>query len=336
MWSSNNFARLMSAMAHPNRDRDEFDRVLLRNESSRMVIDVIFQEPCAESRLGGRVVDILNVYPSGTSLRSSSTQFLRSMASAQRTNRDVSAAAQAQLDSSRTQLASVERQWETSCADSVSRHRDYLRRFALLLEAKVQKEQSLLSEADVRRRAQMFAAAALTGTAPLPPSTSGGRSTASGLFDDAMSAEPVAKRPKAAPHTRRPKLAQSAAATASTSGPPDLTSGGKTSKVATPAKASLPPLMTQRLFDPGSSSDDDLNAPTLTPGPPAAKSQGMGSQIGSAPPVQRPQSVGSGQAALAESLFGDGMPPGQQPRAIGSGHGAITSFVDSFFDDDDD
>lgn len=332
MWSSKNFARLMSAMVQPNRDRDEFDRVVLRNESSRMVIDVVFQEPCAESRLVGRVVEILNAYPSITSLRSSSTQLLRSIASAHHANRSASVAAQTQLDSGRTQLASVERQWENTCAESVSHHRDYLRRFAVLLEAKVQKEQSLLSEADARRRAQMFATAALTGSAVAPPSASAA-STASGLFEDAVSSAPVAKRPKVAPPTKRPKVAQSAAPIASTSGVPNFTSG-KTSEVAKPAKASLPPLMTQRLFDPGSSSDDDLNAPTLTPGPALAKSQGIGLQIGSVPPAQRPQSVASGQAALAESLFGDGAP--QKPRAIVSGHGAASSFADSLFGDDDD
>lgn len=334
MWSSKNFERLMSAMIQPNRDRDDFDRVVLRNESSRMVIDVIFQEPCKESRLVGRVVEILNAYPSVTSLRSSTTQFLRSIASAQRANRDTSAGAQVQMDSSHAQLASVEHQWQSCFADSLSRHRDYLRRFALLLEAKVQKEQALVLEVDQRRRARMFAAAASTASAVPPPSAA----VASGLFDEAVLSAPLAKRAKVAPPVRRPKMTPPAALIASASEPANSASGSRTSEVATQAKASfakasLPPLMTQRLFDPGSSSDEDLDAPTLTPGPVvAAKSQGVGSQIGSAP-AQRID--GGGQAALAESLFGDGV-PAQGLQTIGTGRAARSSFADSLFGDDDD
>lgn len=333
MWSSKNFARLMSAMVQPNRDRDDCDRVVLRNESSRMVLDVIFQEPCKESRLVGRVVEILNAYPSVMSLRSNTTQLLRSIVSAQRINKDAREVAQAQLDSGRTQLASVERQWENSGADSVSRYRDYLRRFALLLEAKVQKEQALLTEADQHRRAQMFASAASAGTA-LPSSAE-----TSGLFDGAVSSAPPVKRPKVAPPARRSKPAPAVAPAASASGPAELPSRNMTSKTVTPAKASLPlpkaslpPLMTQRLFDPGSSSDDDLNAPTLTPGPPLARSQGVGSQIGSAG-AQRTDITG--QAVLAESLFGDGV-PAQRHQTTGTGRVTTKSFADSLFGGDDD
>eukprot|EP00927_Polykrikos_kofoidii_P007673 TRINITY_DN13154_c2_g1_i1.p1 TRINITY_DN13154_c2_g1~~TRINITY_DN13154_c2_g1_i1.p1 ORF type:complete len:511 (+),score=68.58 TRINITY_DN13154_c2_g1_i1:101-1534(+) len=163
-WTSCRLERLMAAMAEPDRRGGNRDTVLLRREAGRMVIDVLFRGGSSDGPEGaseeGRVVEILNAYTTGTSPQTEATSLLRSLALAQRTHRRRIVEAQARLKEMYQDVNTMEARWTEACTDASKRWRDRLRRFALLLQAKVDKEQSLRAKSDELRLAAKNVAAA--------------------------------------------------------------------------------------------------------------------------------------------------------------------------------
>ena len=110
-----------------------------------MVIDVLF----ADSDLGGlrysqwalasnqKVVEVLNAIPCATSSRTCAIELLRSIAAAQREHQGKIDKAQKALEDSRSKVAALKRKWEVSCTKGQDDQRDRLRRFTVLLQAKV-------------------------------------------------------------------------------------------------------------------------------------------------------------------------------------------------------
>jgi len=127
--------------------------VVLRREPGRMVIDVLVRGNASRSE--DRMVEILNAYPLGTSLRVTACSLLRSVACAQRAHHGRIAEAQAQLEAARKSLEATQQQWDHERSAAREIRKDRMRRFYLLLNAKIDKEHALRTEATERRRAQL-------------------------------------------------------------------------------------------------------------------------------------------------------------------------------------
>lgn len=157
-WTPERLKRLMAAMATPSRaskpaEDPSADMVLLRRGTGHMVIDVFFAEGDIATasflhRHGGKskVVELLNARPRSISARESITELLRAAVKVQGDHRRQIADVQAKLQSSRAALLALQQQWDTKRANVVRERRDRLRRFAVLLQAKVDKEHSLRAE----------------------------------------------------------------------------------------------------------------------------------------------------------------------------------------------
>ncbi|CAE8640581.1 unnamed protein product, partial [Polarella glacialis] len=172
-WSSRELTRLMTVMASSSASGDA---LRLRRAAGRMVIDVHFAAPpgCTSSSsagvagagsLSGCVVEILNAYSSGTSIRGDILRFLRSAAAAQKIHRSAISRTTASLKDLRAEVERLESEWRNACVVTQKRHRGLLRRFALLLQAKIDKEQAL-HLAEENRRLSRMGAAAIAAPAP--------------------------------------------------------------------------------------------------------------------------------------------------------------------------
>eukprot|EP00928_Gymnodinium_smaydae_P016225 TRINITY_DN16057_c1_g2_i1.p1 TRINITY_DN16057_c1_g2~~TRINITY_DN16057_c1_g2_i1.p1 ORF type:complete len:280 (-),score=58.67 TRINITY_DN16057_c1_g2_i1:75-872(-) len=150
-WPGARLRRLQAAMARPAQRCSSGDTVILRREPGRMVIDVLFRDGESSSR----VVEILNAYASGGAPRSEAVQLLRSVALAQRTHRESIRSAQRRLELSRASLKQTEAEWAEACRAATAATREQLSRFALLLQAKIDKERALHAAGELVRLCEM-------------------------------------------------------------------------------------------------------------------------------------------------------------------------------------
>lgn len=168
-WSAERLGRLMAAMAQGRstpQGAGVVDRVQLRRLAGRLTIDVLFGGGGAAA--GGprwlsseeKVVDVLNAYPVVSSSRIVASSMLRTVSRVQREHQSKAAEARRGLSALRAELAEMERRWAEAQDEAKRTYRGSLRRFALLLQAKVDKERELVTEADERSRAASAAAAA--------------------------------------------------------------------------------------------------------------------------------------------------------------------------------
>lgn len=160
-WTETQLQRLMDVMAHQNcGDAPHQDEVRLRRAPGRMVIDVHFRRTSfsASVELGGCVVEILNAYPSGMSQSTEVLHLLRSAACAQRVHQAALAETNESLQALQRDLLRLEGDWTSSVEQAQKKHRGLLQRFALVLQAKIDKERSLHNEIQEKRWARMGAA----------------------------------------------------------------------------------------------------------------------------------------------------------------------------------
>ncbi|CAL1141522.1 unnamed protein product [Cladocopium goreaui] len=160
-WTETQLQRLMDVMAHQScGDAPHQDEVRLRRAPGRMVIDVHFRRPLlsAPVELGGCVVEILNAYSSGMSQSSEVLHLLRSAACAQRVHQAALAETNESLQALWRDLGRLEGDWTSAVEQAQKKHRGFLQRFALVLQAKIDKERSLHNEIQEKRWARMGAA----------------------------------------------------------------------------------------------------------------------------------------------------------------------------------
>lgn len=181
-WTEAPLRRLMQTMAQPCKStRGDGDTVLLRREATRMVIDVLFAA-CAAPPVGadlgmrGRVVEILIAFPAVSSGRSGVCSFLRTLARVQRLKNESIQHHQAELQAKQQETEALEQQLEKQLQGAERQCRGLLQRFALLFEAKVEKEKALVGTMDMARRTQENAA-----LPPIAPQRAAATAGASGL-----------------------------------------------------------------------------------------------------------------------------------------------------------
>eukprot|EP00434_Breviolum_minutum_P044589 symbB.v1.2.039840.t1/scaffold6777.1/size15618/1 len=169
-WTESQLQRLMDVMAHQRLGNPPHeDEVRLRRAPGRMVIDVHFRSGKA-SELSGCVVEILNAYASGMSQSVEVLRLLRSAACAQRVHQSGLEETNENLQALRKDLGRLEGEWTAAMEQAKKQHRGLLQRFALVLQAKIDKElvfgfafvthqeRSLHNEVQEKRWAQMGAA----------------------------------------------------------------------------------------------------------------------------------------------------------------------------------
>jgi len=166
-WQPERLERLMAAMANPSVGGESAsDTVVLRRGPGHMVIDVFFGD--AGSDIGSRdvamrlrsrskVVELLNARPCANAPRTTAVELLRAVAAAQSEHRGRIATAQKQLEEGRSSLLRIQTQWEKACSDVTRRRYDRLRRWILLLQAKINKEHALRAELNAQSSAQTSA-----------------------------------------------------------------------------------------------------------------------------------------------------------------------------------
>ncbi|CAK8988606.1 unnamed protein product [Durusdinium trenchii] len=167
-WTNVQLERLMLVMAQQTcGDSPHQDEVRLRRAPGRMVIDVHFrrlmQVGLTGPELGGCVVEILNAYASGSG--SDLLRVLRSAAQAQACHQAALKESGESLEALRRETSRLEGSWTDAAAAAKKQHRGLLQRFALVLQAKIDKERSLHDEVQEKRWARMGVA----NVAALPP-----------------------------------------------------------------------------------------------------------------------------------------------------------------------
>ncbi|CAE7317794.1 grpE [Symbiodinium sp. CCMP2456] len=171
-WSTTQLQRLMAVMAEQRRGAPpNHDEVRLRRAPGRLVIDVHFRSQIygdggAGISLSGCVVEILNAYSSGRSARSDTLEVLRAVAAAQSLHTKAIAESRVSMEGLQSEMDRLEGDWTKACASAKKRHRGLLQRFALVLQAKIDKERALHEELQVRRWNQQGAAAAAAAPKP--------------------------------------------------------------------------------------------------------------------------------------------------------------------------
>lgn len=169
-WSTTQLQRLMAVMAEQRRGAPpNHDEVRLRRAPGRLVIDVHFRSQVYGGTgisLSGCVVEILNAYSSGRSARSDTLEVLRAVAAAQALHTKAIAESRVSMEGLQSEMDRLEGDWTKACAGAKKRHRGLLQRFALVLQAKIDKERALHEELQVRRWNQQGAAAAAAAPKP--------------------------------------------------------------------------------------------------------------------------------------------------------------------------
>lgn len=152
-WTPERLARLMGVMAASDPDESQAagvrDEVVVRRGATRLVIDVVFGAD-------GKAVEILNAYPSSSSSRACSLELLRSAVLVQRSLRQRVAGVQAHLEVARSTTAELESRWKEATADAQQHREEDVRRFCVLLQAKMDKEKDLRRELDGATKRQAF------------------------------------------------------------------------------------------------------------------------------------------------------------------------------------
>eukprot|EP00439_Symbiodinium_sp_Y106_P051151 s3308_g6.t2 len=116
--------------------------------------------------LSGCVVEILNAYSSGRSARSDTLEVLRAVAAAQALHTKAIDESRVSMEGLQSEMDRLEGEWTKACAGAKKRHRGLLQRFALVLQAKIDKERKLHEEIQVRRWNQQGAVAAAAAPTP--------------------------------------------------------------------------------------------------------------------------------------------------------------------------
>lgn len=305
-WCAGRLDRLMTIMALPS--SDDGGIVLLRREAGRMVIDVVI---CGgSSRPEDRMVEILNAYPPGTSLRGSATCMLRSLAHAQRAHQARIGEAQVQLEEIRKSLEARERQWDDARTKARDNFKDLLRRFYLLLQAKIDKEGALHSEAMERHRALRNTLLPANGNINIDNSAISAKSRSSKSNGPAGSmAQPTTKRRRE--HMQIAPTVDHAKRPAPSIDFPEPPAQVPLDLAASAAKA------TMSLFDPMSSDDE-------------AERRGAASELPHAPAVD--PSSASGVGCVVQQPAGSILPVGSSKCEHPARH--CEAWANSLFDSD--
>ncbi|CAJ1342046.1 unnamed protein product [Effrenium voratum] len=144
VWTERHLERLMAVMARQKLGEPPHqDDLRLRRAPGRMVIDVHFRDKAAPL---GCVVEILNAYSSGRSQRSEVVELLRAASRAQQVQQAALQESTENLEAMRRSLARLDSEWADAKAAAEKRHRGLLQRFALVLQAKIDKERALHAE----------------------------------------------------------------------------------------------------------------------------------------------------------------------------------------------
>mmetsp|Transcript_50192 Transcript_50192/g.79501 ORF Transcript_50192/g.79501 Transcript_50192/m.79501 type:complete len:526 (+) Transcript_50192:56-1633(+) len=172
-WQPETLRRLMEAMAakaNPGVGGESTsDTVVLRRGPGHMVIDVFFGDAGAGTgsrdismRLGSqrKVVELLNARPCASAPRTVAVELLRAVAAAQSEHRGRIATAQKQLEAGRFALLDIQTRWDKACSDVTRGRYDRLRRWILLLQAKINKEHALRAELTGQSDQQQFSVTA--------------------------------------------------------------------------------------------------------------------------------------------------------------------------------
>ncbi|CAJ1419347.1 unnamed protein product, partial [Effrenium voratum] len=140
VWTERHLERLMAVMARQRLGEPPHqDDLRLRRAPGRMVIDVHFRDKAAPL---GCVVEILNAYSSGRSQRSEVVELLRAASRAQQVQQAALQESTENLEAMRRSLARLDSEWADAKAAAEKRHRGLLQRFALVLQAKIDKARS--------------------------------------------------------------------------------------------------------------------------------------------------------------------------------------------------
>eukprot|EP00929_Paragymnodinium_shiwhaense_P122302 TRINITY_DN9495_c0_g1_i2.p1 TRINITY_DN9495_c0_g1~~TRINITY_DN9495_c0_g1_i2.p1 ORF type:complete len:520 (+),score=123.03 TRINITY_DN9495_c0_g1_i2:101-1660(+) len=335
-WSSAELERLMRTMAKPCYGKSAGDTVLLRRETGRMVIDVVFREAGAQAGdavRDVRVVEILNAYNTGSSLRSNAHALLRGVASAQKACRKQIDAARNRLASAEKETAELQGKWNAESCKARQKLSDYHRRFALVLLSKMDKEKELHAKAEELRFAAINGALGARCNPPPPeipllqpaatPSAPSKRPREKAPPKAKAVGEPAAKRAKAKNAPKRGKAktkASSAAAAAPAEDDGDFFGGAAGGGI---EAAPLPSVQTSHLRQPGGSkrvtgglfsgsSDEEAEPAGRTTGAAAAAPLASKTATPSMPAAapSRPQ-----RAEVVKDLFYDDV-PAPVPRSI--------------------
>ncbi|CAK8996158.1 Uncharacterized protein SCF082_LOCUS4869 [Durusdinium trenchii] len=156
-WTNVQLERLMLVMAQQTcGDSPHQDEVRLRRAPGRMVIDVHFrrlmQVGLTGPELGGCVVEILNAYASGSG--SDLLRVLRSAAQAQACHQAALKESGESLEALRRETSRLEGSWTDAAAAAKKQHRGLLQRFALVLQAKIDKERFIAANLGRRKGGQ--------------------------------------------------------------------------------------------------------------------------------------------------------------------------------------
>eukprot|EP00405_Crypthecodinium_cohnii_P054091 CAMPEP_0206621752 /NCGR_PEP_ID=MMETSP0325_2-20121206/62386_1 /ASSEMBLY_ACC=CAM_ASM_000347 /TAXON_ID=2866 /ORGANISM="Crypthecodinium cohnii, Strain Seligo" /LENGTH=210 /DNA_ID=CAMNT_0054144923 /DNA_START=9 /DNA_END=638 /DNA_ORIENTATION=+ len=124
------------------------DYVQLRRQVGRLTLDVIFSGKTNE-----KVVDVLNAYTVSSSNRFAATSLLQNV---------THVLSEKDIENPRffgfagSELSTLEKRWADARKKAKGRYQSNLAKFALLLQAKVDKEQTLASDLDEARRAHII------------------------------------------------------------------------------------------------------------------------------------------------------------------------------------